>query len=303
VGYVIGIDGGGSTVRVVVVSSDLTVCGESQGTTSNPNVVGRAMAMKTIQTAVREAVANAHLQFEQIAGVGIGIGGAEAWHSEAWVREVVAGVLPGVPTAPSSDHEIALVGAHAERRGMLVLAGTGSLACGVGSSGKYILIGGQGYLLGDEGSGYWIGMEGLRAVMRADDGRARATGLSGVMLNELDVDSVQAVIPWLYHADYTRTREVAALARLVLEQAEQGDTVASQIVDRAVDELTLAVRALNFQLDMESLPIAFVGGLIASPNPLSMRLCQRFGLDSIPLPKYPATIGAAIMALRLIGER
>src|ERR1041384_3852646 len=92
--YVIGIDGGGSTVRVTVVTPDLQVIGEAKGSTANPNLVGREVAKQTIQTTLREAVAAAHLTTDQIAAVGIGIAGGEASHAEAWLREVVAGVAP-----------------------------------------------------------------------------------------------------------------------------------------------------------------------------------------------------------------
>jgi N-acetylglucosamine kinase-like BadF-type ATPase len=301
--YVLGIDGGGSTVRVVVVSSDLSVQGQSEGTSVNPNLVGRPTAMKTIQTAMKEAVANAGLKPEQIASVGMGVAGAGALHSEVWLREVAAGVLPHALVVPSGDHEIALVGAHGQRRGMLVLAGTGSLACGVGSSAEYVVVGARGYLLGDEGSGYWIGMEGLRAAVRGEDGRSRATGLTPAMLGKLGLNNVEDLIPWLYHSGQSRVRDVAALAGVVLEQAGQGDESAKSIVSRAVDELALAVRAVNFRFKMEHLPIAFAGGLLSSPNLLSTDLCAVFGLETIPLPKYPASIGAAIMALQAIGER
>lgn len=300
--YVLGIDGGGSTVRVVVVSPDLTICGESKGPTANPNLVGRPTAMKTIQMAVSDAIAAAGLKLDQIAGAGLGVAGAEASHSEAWLREVMAGILPQVHVAPSGDHEIALVGAHGQRRGMLVLSGTGSLACGVGSSGEYVVIGARGYLLGDEGSGGWIGMEGLRAAVRGEDGRGLATTLTPTLLNKLGLNNIEELIPWMYHSGQSRTPEVAALASVVLEQAEQGDRVARTIVSEAVDELMLAVRAVNFRLKMETLPIAFAGGLLTAPTLLSKTLCERLGLDSIPVPKYPASIGAAILALQALGE-
>jgi len=301
--YVLGIDGGGSTVRAVVVSTDLCVLGESVGTTANPNLVGRPTAMKTIQDTALTAIDCAGLKPEQIAGVGIGVAGAESSHSETWLREVTTGVLPQAFVVPSGDHEIALVGAHGQRLGMLVLAGTGSLACGVGQAGQYVVIGARGYLLGDEGSGFWIGMEGLRAAVRGEDGRAPATSLTSAMLENLHLSGSEALIPWLYHSGHNRAPDVAALAGIVLEQAEQGDDVAKIIIGHAVDELALAVRALNFRLHMERLPIAFAGGLLSAPNLLSNSLCEVFGLEAIPLPKYPASIGAAIIALQGIGER
>lgn len=299
--YLLGIDGGGSNVRVVVTGSDYIVLGEAHGSTVNPNLVGRDAALQTIQSVVRQAVASANLTLEDISAVGIGVAGADSAHSEAWVREVASGVLPAAEIAPSSDHEIALVGAHGQRRGILVLAGTGSLACGVGASGEYILIGGRGYLLGDEGSGYWIAMEALKAIIRADDGRTSVTSLTPLFLERFDLPDVPAVIPWLYHAGLSRTKELATFAGTVLEQAEQGDKVASDVALRAAEELALSVRALRHRLNMEPLPIAFAGGLLSSHNPLSIKLCQLLDLPDIPQPQYPPVIGAAILGFYKLG--
>lgn len=299
--YLVGIDGGGSTVRVVVTGSDYMVLGEANGSTANPNLVGRDAALQTIQVAVRQAIAAANLSLEEISAVGIGVAGADSSHSESWVREVVSGILPAAETAPSSDHEIALVGAHGQRRGILVLAGTGSLACGVGSSGDYNLIGARGYLIGDEGGGYWIGMEGLKAIIRADDGRSPTTSLSQLFLDHFNLLNVPAVIPWLYHSGVSRTKEIATFAGTVLNQAEQGDKVSADIILRAADELALSVRALRLRLGMEPLPIAFAGGLLSSPNRLSLKLCQLLDLPDIPQPQYPPVIGAAILAFSKLG--
>jgi len=299
--YVIGIDGGGSTVRVAVVTPDLHVVGESNGTTSNPNLVGRAVAMQTIQSAVREAVTAAHLITDDIAAVGIGIAGGDASHSETWLREVVAAVTPRAKVAPSSDHELALVAAHGQRKGILVLSGTGSLACGVGSSGNYVVIGARGYLLGDEGSGYWIGMEGLKASVRDDDGRGRHTKLTRLFLEQFGLPSVDSIVPWLYHSGVSRTKEIAAFANTVLAQAEYGDIVAADIILRAAEELALAARAVNYRFSMEALPIAFAGGLLSFSNPLSLKLCELLSLPELPQPRYAPVIGGAILALYKLG--
>ncbi|MBA3874037.1 MAG: hypothetical protein H0X30_33305 [Anaerolineae bacterium] len=299
--YVMGIDGGGSTVRVLVVTPDLQVIGEAKGSTSNPNLVGREVAKQTIQSTVREAVAAAHLTTDQIASVGIGIAGGEASHSEAWLREVVAGVTPHAEIVPSGDHEIALVGAHGQRKGILVLSGTGSLACGVGSTGDYVVIGARGYLLGDEGSGYWIGMEGLKAAIRDDDGRGRHTKLTNLFLEKFGLPNVEAIVPWLYHTGISRTKEIATFAGAVLDQSEYGDLVAADIVLRAAEELALAARAVNYRLRMEALPVAYAGGLLAFANPLSLKLCELLGLSELPQPRYAPAIGGAILALYKLG--
>ncbi len=299
--YLVGIDGGGSTVRVVVTDSELMILGEAQGTSVNPNLVGRSVAIQTIQSAVRDAITAAHLSIMDIAAVGIGIAGADAAHSEAWLRELVAGLIPSGRIAPSADHEIALVGAHGQRRGILVLSGTGSLASGVGSAGNYVKIGACGYLLGDEGSGYWIGLEGLKAAVRDDDGRGQHTTLTTAFLEKFEMADVKEVIPWLYHSGVSRTKEIATFATVVLEQAGQGDMVSADIVLRAAGELALAVRAVRYRLGMETLPVAFAGGLLSSANPLSLKLCQLLDLPDLPQPLYAPSIGAAILARASLG--
>ena len=170
--YYMGIDGGGSTVRVVIVTPDLTICGQSEGPTVNPGVVGSENAANTIRQAMRTALKSANLTADQIAAVGIGVAGAAAYHSADWLRAVVGAVTPQARIVPSADFEIALVGALGQREGVLVLAGTGSLAYGVNAAGETALVGGWGYLLDDAGSGYWIGHPGIGS-RRAGRGWAR----------------------------------------------------------------------------------------------------------------------------------
>ncbi len=298
--YVIGVDGGGSNVRVVVVTPDLRIIAESQAGTANPNVAGREQAAATIQAALRQALEPAGLSPSDIAAAGLGIGGAEPSHSAEWVRSVARVVLPTSRLVVSHDSEIALVGAHGERRGILILSGTGSLSCGVGAAGEFHLIGGKGYRLSDEGSGYWIGMEGLRAATRDLEGRGRRTALTPLILTQLELAGEGDLVPWLYHSGQTRVREIAALARLVLAQAEQGDWVALDIVERASAELALLLRAIQHRLHMEPLPIAFAGSLLTHPTPVSRQLCARIGLADIPPQRHPPTLGAAILALNAL---
>ncbi|MGQ9848859.1 MAG: BadF/BadG/BcrA/BcrD ATPase family protein [Aggregatilineaceae bacterium] len=302
-GWVMGIDGGGSHLRVAIVTPDLHTVAESQAGTANPVVIGPDAARAIIQATLRAALEAARLCPEQIAAVGIGIAGAAPCHSASavpWLRDVVTAVLPQTLVVPSADYEIALVGALGERVGVLVLAGTGSLAYGVNEAGESALAGAWGYLLDDAGSGYWLGRQALKAVARAADGRAPATALSDAVLSTLQLPDAYALVPWLYDREVQRTREVAALAPLVLAEAEAGDLVAADIVTRACDELTLAARTVIRRLGMESPPIAFAGGLLTAPNPLSRMLCRALDLPALPQPRYPPVIGAALLALNAL---
>ncbi|MCZ2099088.1 MAG: hypothetical protein LC121_23075 [Anaerolineae bacterium] len=292
----VGIDGGGSAVRVVVTTPDLTLLGQAEGGAVNPGTVGRAAAAVTIQNAVRAALDAAGVSHERVAVVGIGVAGAAASHSAGWLREVVSGVTPGARVVPSADYEIALVGALGRRRGVLILAGTGSLAYGVNARGRSALAGGWGYLLGDEGSGYWLGLEGLRAVVRAADGRGPQTALSAALLEALELSGARDLIAWLYRAGVPRTPAIARLAEVVLAAAADGDPAAGALVARGAQELAHAARAVMRALSMRRPAIAFAGGLLSAPNPLSEALCARLGLPALPTARYSPAIGAALLA-------
>jgi N-acetylglucosamine kinase-like BadF-type ATPase len=295
--YVMGIDGGGSAIRVVITTPDLTVCGQSDGPTANPGVVGFDTATRTIQDAMRAAFAAADLSPDQIAAVGIGIAGAAAHHSADWLREVVAAVTPRAAIVPSADFEIALVGAVGRHEGVLVLAGTGSLAYGVNAEGRSALVGGWGYLLDDAGSGYWVGIRALAAVARAADGRGPHTSLTAILLEALDLAKPLDLVPWLYLSETARTRTIAQLAPLVLDQATDGDLVARVIVTGAAAELATAAHTVMRRLDMPAPDFAFAGGLLSGTNLLSESLCTALGLETMPVPHHPPVIGAALLAL------
>lgn len=297
--YVIGIDGGGSTVRAVVVNQELTIFGQSRGPSANPNVVGQAAAAQTIQASIVDVLKVAGLSRDQVEGVGIGVAGAAQYQS--WLHQSVIEVMPDTQVVVSTDYEIALVGAHGRRQGALVLAGTGSLAYAINAEGQSALAGGWGYLLGDEGGGYWLGLQALRSTVRMADRRGQETSLAQVVYNMLHIAQPREITKWLYHSDLLRVKEVAALAPLVLAHAENGDRVAREIVGLAAEELALATEAVLLQLEAQNLPIAFTGSLLSTANPLTNRLCKRLGLDTVPRSRYPPSVGAGLLALALLG--
>lgn len=294
---VMGIDGGGSTVRVVITDATLAARGQATGPTANPSAAGRARAAEVIQTAMRAALAAAGCEAEQIAAVGIGVAGAAATHAADWLRQTVAGVLPGALIVPSSDYEIALTGGRGAREGVLVLAGTGSLVYGVNAAGEARLVGGWGYLLGDQGSGYWLGLHGLRVVIAAAEGLGPQTALSEALLAALKLETPRALIPWLYRRDAPPIREVAALAPLVLDAARAGDEMAVAIVTGGAAYLAAACKAVQQQLGLAMTQLVCTGSLLTTPNPLSEQLRQALALPDLPLPLHPPVIGAALLAL------
>lgn len=293
----LGIDGGGSTLRVALVDDGLRVIAEVQRGTANPNIIGYEASKTLVQAAVREVLALADVT---IAAAGIGIAGAST--AQAWMRALIEEVLPGIPVAPALDLEVALVGAHGARRGVLILAGTGSMAYAINDAGAVAQAGGWGYLLGDEGSGYWLGMGAIRAVTLAADGlNPSADAIARRVTEALALTKPRDVIAWLYRQP-PPIKEIAALAPLVLEAAEAGSVYAAGLVADGAAALASITSAVIRQLDAPDLPVAFAGSLLTSDNPLSRALCARLHLTSIPQPLHPPVIGAALLA-KLTVER
>ncbi len=292
VSYVIGIDGGGSGVRAVVTTADLVILGSAEGASANPNSAGKAAAARAIQQVIRAALAEAQRDASEIRAVGAGIAGTLT--ARDWVRETIAAVLPHASIQTATDFEIALIGAHGERRGVLILAGTGSVAFGINARGESAQVGGWGYLLGDEGSGYLLGLRALQVVVRAADGREPPTALTGAILPALGLDDPRELIQWTYST--SRTRDIARLARWVLAAAD--DSAAHAIIAESVGELALMAQTVVQRLRIDQPAYAFAGGLLSEPNPVSEGLCRALGLPSLPAAMHPPVMGAALLALR-----
>ena len=145
------------------------------------------------------------------------------------------------------------------------MAGTGSIAYGRRADGCTARAGGWGYLLGDEGSGYRIALEALQRVARAEDGRGMPTMLTRRLLTHLGLAAASELVPLVYGGRLDRAA-LAALAPLVLEEAEQGDPVAEAIVRGAAGELADLAGAVVRRLGWENVhvPLVLAGGVLVA---------------------------------------
>lgn len=297
-----GIDGGGTGMRIAIADFNLNVERVVESKLANPNLIGREVAKQHIQRSMAQVLQEAGRTPENIAAVAIGISGASNEHSCAWLIKTLSAVLPDSILVPSSDLEIALVGALAQRHGILVLSGTGSAVLGITPDGQRLRIGGWGYLLGDAGSAYWIGIQALREITNHHDQadtKAIASSLTDLdrqVLDELALARPRDLVAWLYRGQEPVPARVASLARIVLQCAELGDYQAVRILQRASHHLAEATQLLRQQLDYADAPIAFAGGLLDRPNYLSDDLTQRLCLRERPIAKHRPVVGAAILA-------
>lgn len=204
-----------------------------------------------------------------------------------------------------NDASIALMGAHGGRAGAIVICGTGSIATGLTEDGREIRAGGWGALVGDEGSGYRLGIEGISAVFRAYDGSGAETGLTRRLLDLYEKAAVPDLLDVLDGGDGLPVSAVAAAARPVLELFET-DSVCREIVFRQSAALAGVVGALASRMGRADFPLALMGGLLSNVPSYADLFCKNLKLAypniNITSPQGDAVQGALLLAERLDGQ-
>lgn len=186
-----------------------------------------------------------------------------------------------------SDVEAARAGAFSDSPGIAVVAGTGSAAYGIDATGRVAAAGGHGYLLGDEGGGYWIGREAVRAALAARDGLGPATELSALL-----VKATGQTLDQLVTTVHRHGADRSILARLAPIVTASTDPVAAGITSAAGRALARLAGALTTRLG--PLPVAGIGGVFAAPL-----LWQSFCADCDTVePRFDPAVGAALLAVR-----
>lgn len=265
-GLVLGVDGGGTKTRAVVVDVAQRVLGEGIAGPSNPLRVGVGSAAVAVKEAVDLACAAARVRRTDIVAAEVGLAGVRRAELRERTREAL-GVL-GIPSLEVvTDADIALFGATDGKPGLVIIAGTGSICCGIDGRGKHVCAGGWGPVAGDEGSGSWIARRALQAVARASDGRGRETRLVAAACDYFNVASPDDLSTAIYAPSMTNDR-IAGFGRSVVEAARARDAAAREIVQEAGRELGAAAVAVVERLGMERerFPIGYVGGVFSAGN-------------------------------------
>ena len=292
--FSIGIDGGGSTLRCGIYCENLKCVHLLElSETANPSVIGFAQVEELLKYALSKTLEEAEISSSNVSHVGAGMAGAA--QNPDWLSAILTQSLPHSQITVAPDYEIALIGAHGKRFGILVLSGTGSAACGIDTSGESVHSGGWGYLLDDGGSGYWLGLELLRSATRVADGCREKTGLYQQTFAHLKISTTDELISWLYNPE-TKNQEISQMAPLVLASAATGDLEALRILEDGAEQLYQLYLSVVKRLDFKGTPVMFAGGLLSSDTLLRRLLMQKIGLEKVPTQKYSPVEGAALMA-------
>jgi N-acetylmuramic acid 6-phosphate etherase len=296
----LGADAGGSHSTVVVGGADLSVLGRAEGTAASMKPGGAAASAAVLLETARRAAAQAGSTLPAERAV-VGAAGAgriqEQAELEAALRQ--AGVARRVRVM--ADADVALTTAFEGGPGIIVSAGTGSIAYARDPTGQLHRAGGHGWQLGDEGGGYWFGRRALDAAARAHDGRGEASTMLARLLGALGLQAFDDLVRWTATAT---PAQVAALAPHVLNAAREGEVVAQRVVDDAAGELAALVVVLQrYFPGTRPVPVAITGSLLLPQSPLTgafqKRLVGAVKRARLAANRVDAPVGALKLAAAL----
>ena len=260
--YFVALDGGGTKTQCWVADEE-KVLGRASTGSVKLMVVDEATATLRLQELVRAAAAEAGIALGDVTRTCFGLAGSSSDVVRQWAERSLRGLVGG-EVVICGDEEIAFDAAFRGGAGVLVIAGTGSNVMGRCANGTHASAGGWGPMLGDEGSGHWIGVEAIKAALRAED-----RGASTCMLKDIESH-------WGLHSQgelvayaNRRTRvEFAELTAVVAACAEKGDALAGSVLERAGQELAEQVSLVASKMHQagccasDRLHVAFTGSVL-----------------------------------------
>lgn len=304
--YVIGVDGGGTKTEFVLLDYSGNVIGRAKGDSTNYQAVGGEKLKEELLKGFNSLISSTNVASNKIEHIFLGLAGAGR---ESDRKEIVGLFNDGEfnkKIAVDSDAMVALAGAFGTGPGIIIIAGTGAICFGKNREGKIVRSGGWGYLLGDEGSGYFIGREAIIAALKDLDGRGEKTKLKSSLEKHFNLSVMDQIIPQIYQNRIDRVA-IADLAPIVFEHAGQGDAVAEEIIRRTGKELGILAKAVALRLNFESdeIKVALIGSIFKQKeiliNEISKELYEVSWNLEISEPMFAPQYGAALLALQKSG--
>ncbi|MWV47123.1 N-acetylglucosamine kinase [Paenibacillus sp. HJL G12] len=309
----LAVDGGGTKCLAVFADAEGRMLASGRAGSCNYQGVGREAAARELTRAIREAkrqwtaegnggmtasslgvspIEHTPAAEEdgplQVACAVFGLAGLDTAYDRRIIEELVHEALTSTQVQADrvvveNDGVAALLGASGGDPGILIIAGTGSIVYGINAKGDSARAGGWGHRVGDEGSGYWIGKQAIRAALRGYDGRGAATPLTDKLLQHLKLQNEEELFNWAYSAAYS-VDKTADLSRLVGEAAQEGDASACRILEAAAVELFLGAQAVIQKLGLSKAESPFVvilqGGVLQHNPVVRCRLAEQIAAFS-----------------------
>lgn len=300
---IIGIDGGGTRTRGILFKSGKILAQSNAGTT-RIGAVGVGESCERLLNIINDLCLQANINSSEIDIIVVGLAGVWLEEEKLRSRNLLKTLARNQKIVLNdviilSDAELAIEGAYDGEYGVIMIVGTGSIAIAKLPNGKIERCGGWGIELDDEGSGAWIGREGLTAIVRSLDFRGKTTMLTEVFAEkypQIDLGQPRTIVK----AYSDKVFEYHMLSPLVMNCAEKGDEVCLEIINRAADHLIELLEAISKHFKTKTIPVMLLGGVIESDTLLSKILFEK--IKSLKRIKRIEPKGTALNGALKIGK-
>lgn len=304
---VLAVDAGGTGCRAALCNRDGQILGFAQGSSCNYHSIGIEKATESLIMLFTTLVKKQALHVNCVV---LGLAGLDTKKDETTLTSIVNQALTAanIKTATiylCNDAMLTLKGSVGQNNGILIAAGTGSIAWGITKEGLETRVGGWGYLVGDEGSGYSIGKAAITHILKSYDGREKASGISTAIVNEMSFANVDELTNWVYSSQFS-VAQVAALTPLIVRLAEEGDYQGEKIIQCACQELVDMAFTVIKKLDLQNAEFSlFLAGGVLKNSILRSQLIKQLagtcpGLQVIDL-NYPPICAGLRYGLMMMG--
>lgn len=298
--YYLGIDGGGSKTTAIICDEKLNLVSRFVGKSINFNSVGMDEARKNLKATVDGALEGKDIK---LSAAFIGMSAIAERADDEFTKKLCDGIIDCEKVTMDSDVYIGLEAMRCDGAAAMVISGTGSMAVGRLPDGEIIHTGGWGYILGDEGSGYALSIDALRAAICGYEGSAPKTLLTEAVKEYYQVDDMLKLIDIFYDPPMPRS-EIAKLAPVIFKCA-QNDAVANVIIEKHTKLLADTVSAL-LQKMPSGTPLGLWGGIFENYEKFRSAFIsiinERFPETKINVLEYAPEYGAVFAAIKTDGE-
>jgi len=275
----LGIDGGGTHTRSLLISETGNILGRAVVGPSNVQQISSQALRSTLQQLLNLTFINLPDEIESIASC-FGLAGAASAHNKEDIHATLGSLIP-VPSEPpklTSDAHIALVGALGDCPGLMLAAGTGSICLGRDANGIIHQTGGFGAVFDDLGSGFWIGRKAVQMSFQESDGRRPSGPWQSNVLRLLSCNTIEQLQCKLKTGDINNSH-VAALAPMVMQLSLEGVSVAADILNNAVRELVAVISTTYGKVKLRTAHLVLVGGLLEQSELLRDQLSAALKIE------------------------
>lgn len=298
--YILAIDGGGTkTIGYLGDDKGRILFGARSGP-SNYHSIGVENAKSNLKILINQICNRAGIEINDISFVSAGLAGIDRERDKQIINNIFKDIGIKCELLLNNDAKTALVGALGMDLGVIIICGTGSIALGIDQKGNFIRAGGWGHLISDEGSGYYLGIKAIEAVMKACDYRIENTILTEKVLKILNLQSCEEIIGYIY--DKKRTKDdIAKIAPVVFEAVYEKDETALNIMNNSIEHLVDITYTVlkRFNTEKEKIPVTYGGGIFENVevyrNKFINRLKEKIENIEIVKPMFNSCIGAMIL--------